>query len=112
MGLARARARRRAEILNSNEGRLLPVNAAHVWLEELSSGRVVASGRTDSSGAFRIGCVPPAAYRAIIEYLDSLAGSVGPDQRRGVQIRNRRARLSERGDKRSTANRRGQSRRR
>ena len=58
-------------ILNSNEGRLLPVNAAHIWLEELSSGRVVASGRTDSNGAFRFGCVPPATYRAIIEYLDT-----------------------------------------
>jgi len=58
-------------ILNSSEGRLLPVHAAHIWLEEISSGRVVASGRTDSSGAFRIACVPAATYRANIEYLDN-----------------------------------------
>ncbi len=57
-------------ILNSNDGRLLPINAAHVWIEDLSSGRVVASGLTNANGGFRIGCVPPAKYRAMIEYLD------------------------------------------
>lgn len=57
-------------ILNSNDGRLLPIQAAHVWLEDLSSGRVVASSLTNSNGGFRIGCVPPANYRAMIEYLD------------------------------------------
>jgi hypothetical protein len=58
------------KIFNSNDGRLLPIQGAHVWLEDSNSGRIVASGRTDSSGAFRIGCVPPATYRAIVEYLD------------------------------------------
>jgi hypothetical protein len=57
------------KIVNSVDGRLLPVHVAHVWLEDVSSGRVVASGRTDSTGAFRIGCIPPAAYRVMAEYL-------------------------------------------
>lgn len=59
-------------ILNSVDGRLLPVSVAHVWLEDLSSGRVVGSVRTDSTGTFRIGCLPPASYRAMVEYLDGL----------------------------------------
>jgi hypothetical protein len=57
-------------LLASNDGRLLPIPAAHVWLEELASGRVVASSRTDAGGTFRLGCLPPATYRAMIEYLD------------------------------------------
>ena len=60
-------------ILNSNDGRLLPINEAHVWVEDLRSGRVVASSRTNSNGEFRMGCVPPATYRAMIEYLDGPA---------------------------------------
>jgi len=57
-------------ILNNNDGRLVPIYAAHVWLEDLSSGRVVASSLTNSNGEFGIGCVPPEKYRAMIEYLD------------------------------------------
>ena len=57
-------------ILNSNDGRLLPIYSAHVWIEELSSGRVVASGLTNSNGGFRMGCVPPGKFRAMVEYLD------------------------------------------
>lgn len=60
-------------ILNSVDGRLLPVNVAHVWLEDLSSGRVVGSARTDATGTFRIGCLPPGSYRAMVEYLDGLS---------------------------------------
>lgn len=59
-------------ILNNVDGRLLPVSVAHVWLEDLSSGRVIGSVRTDSTGTFRIGCLPPASYRAMVEYLDGL----------------------------------------
>lgn len=57
-------------ILSSSDGRLLPIRAAHVWLEEGGSGRVVASSRTDAGGTFRIGCLPPAIYRAVVEYPD------------------------------------------
>lgn len=60
----------KGRILNSVDGRLLPVRAAHVWLEDLQTGRVAASGLTDSNGTFRIGCVEPGNYRAMIEYLD------------------------------------------
>jgi matrixin len=58
-------------ILNSNDGRLLPIQAAHIWIEDLNSGRVVASSHTNPNGSFRIGCVPPARYRAMVEYLDA-----------------------------------------
>ena len=60
----------KGRILNSVDGRLVPVQAAHVWLEDLQTGRVVASELTNSSGTFRIGCVEPGNYRAMIEYLD------------------------------------------
>ncbi len=60
------------KILNSVDGRLLPVNVAHVWLEDLNTGRVAASVRTDPTGTFRIGCLPPSSYRAMVEYLDGL----------------------------------------
>jgi hypothetical protein len=57
-------------IQNSVDGKLLPVNAAHVWLEDLSSGRVMASSRTTTSGKFSIGCIPAGDYRVMAEYLD------------------------------------------
>lgn len=89
------------KILNSNDGRLAPINAAHVWLEDLSSGRVVASSLTNANGEFEIGCVPPARYRALVEYLDgpitdsmALAGAgdyklgVGKRGFRSVEINN------------------------
>lgn len=57
-------------ILNSVDGNLLPVPAAHVWLEEIASGRVIASGLTNTGGRFNIDCIPPGNYRALAEYLD------------------------------------------
>ncbi|MBC8029299.1 MAG: matrixin family metalloprotease [Pyrinomonadaceae bacterium] len=78
------------KVFNSVDGRLLPINGAHIWLEDSNSGRIVASGRTDLSGAFRIGCIPPATYRAMIEYLDrptdsmALTGVSAGDYKFGV----------------------------
>jgi len=57
-------------IQSSGDGRLAPVNAAHVWLEDSGSGRVVASAMTTSSGKFNIGCISPGDYRVMAEYLD------------------------------------------
>jgi matrixin len=58
------------KIQNSNDGKFLPVTAAHVWLEDLSSGRVVASTQTTSGGKFSVGCIPAGDYRVMAEYLD------------------------------------------
>jgi hypothetical protein len=57
-------------ILNSVDGNLLLVSAAHVWIEEIASGRVIASGLTNTSGRFNINCIPPGNYRAMAEYHD------------------------------------------
>lgn len=57
-------------IQTSSDGKLVPVNAGHVWLEELASGRVVASSITAAGGKFSIGCIPAGDYRVIVEYLD------------------------------------------
>ena len=57
-------------ILSSVEGSLVPANDAHVWIEDLENGKVIASGLTSSSGRFNLNSVPPGNYRAIVEYVD------------------------------------------
>lgn len=57
-------------ILNSIDGSLLPAADAHVWIEDIPSGRVIASGLTTSSGRFSINCLPPGNYRAMVEYVE------------------------------------------
>ena len=57
-------------ILSSVGGSLLPAIAAHVWIEDLDSGKVMASGITSSSGRFNFNSVPPGNYRAMVEYPD------------------------------------------
>ena len=57
-------------ILSSIGGDLLPAIAAHVWIEDLDSGKVMASGLTSSSGRFNFNSVPPGNYRAMVEYID------------------------------------------
>src|SRR4029079_4302873 len=51
-------------------GSLLPAIAAHIWIEDLDSGKVMASGVTSSSGRFTFNSVPAGNYRAMVEYLD------------------------------------------
>ncbi|HCX29641.1 MAG TPA: hypothetical protein DHU55_07690 [Blastocatellia bacterium] len=60
-------------ILDSIDGNLLPANAAHVWIEDLPAGRVIASTLTTANGRFIINGVPPGSYRALAEYLDGPA---------------------------------------
>lgn len=57
-------------IQNNIDGKFLPANAAHVWMEELASGRVIASSLTTPSGKFSINCVPAGDYRVMAEYVD------------------------------------------
>lgn len=57
-------------ILNNVDGSLLPAAGAHIWIEDIATGRVIASSLTNSSGRFRIDCVAPGEYRAMTEYLD------------------------------------------
>lgn len=58
-------------ILSSVAGNLLPAIAAHIWIEDLDNGKVMASGLTSSSGRFNFNSVPPGHYRAMVEYLDA-----------------------------------------
>jgi hypothetical protein len=57
-------------ILNNIDGNLLPAAAAHVWIENVDTGKVMASGLTSINGRFSINSVPPGNYRAMLEYLD------------------------------------------
>ena len=58
-------------ILSSVDGNLLPASAAHVWIEDLDSGRVVASSVTNAGGRFNFNGVPQGNYRAMVEYVES-----------------------------------------
>ena len=61
-------------ILDNVDGNLKPANAAHVWIEDVETGRVVASSLTASSGKFSISSIPPGSYRAMVEYVDAADG--------------------------------------
>jgi hypothetical protein len=56
------------KIINGNNGG--PLFGAHVWAENVSTGRVTAGNITLPDGSFRIDGLPPAHYRVIAEYLD------------------------------------------
>ncbi|MDT7543370.1 MAG: hypothetical protein QOE33_3274 [Acidobacteriota bacterium] len=43
---------------------------AHVWVEDATSGRVVASAITKADGSYRIDQIPPGNYRVRAEHLD------------------------------------------
>jgi hypothetical protein len=55
------------KILNSSGG---SVYGAHVWAEDIRTGRVIASGITLADGHYRIESLPPAQYRVVAAYLD------------------------------------------
>ena len=58
-------------IMSNEQGTLLPAARAQVWLEDAASGRVMASGVTNATGAFNIAGIVPGLYRVMTEYLDS-----------------------------------------
>jgi hypothetical protein len=71
--------------LSAIEGRLtnsslggypVPLQEAHVWIEESVSGRVVASGTTSPDGNYRIESIPAGQYRVLTENLE---GSITGD---------------------------------
>ena len=77
-------------IQNSSDGKLFPVIAAQVWLEDLSAGRVVASSQTTTEGKFNIGCIPAGDYRVMARYLDRQflePGAVARDSRPAGRLR-------------------------
>ncbi|HEV7858209.1 MAG TPA: matrixin family metalloprotease [Pyrinomonadaceae bacterium] len=55
-------------VINGNNGG--PLFGAHVWAENISTGRVTAGNITLPDGSFRLDSLPPAHYRVIAEYLD------------------------------------------
>jgi hypothetical protein len=47
-----------------------PAYGAHVWAQEVSTGRSIAGGISSASGAYRIEDLPPGQYRLVAEYLN------------------------------------------
>jgi hypothetical protein len=58
------------KILNSVDGNLISAASAHVWIEDLTTGKVMASSLTTAGGRYSINNVTPGNYRAMVEYLD------------------------------------------
>jgi hypothetical protein len=58
-------------IIDNQQGSLLPAARAHVWIEDVVSGQVMASGTTNSNGGFYIAGIVPGNYRVMTEYLVS-----------------------------------------
>jgi hypothetical protein len=52
---------------------------AHVFAEEVSTGRLVAGNVANAAGNYRIDSLPPGQYRVVAEYLDEpvVAGQIG-----------------------------------
>jgi hypothetical protein len=77
-------------ILNSVDGNLRPANAAHVWIEDIDTGRVMASSLTAAGGKFSINSIPPGNYRAMVEYVDITtddAGALASDRKPAARER-------------------------
>lgn len=64
------------KIQDSSGGSPVAVFGAHVWAENLQTGRVIASSVTLADGRYRIESLPPGQYRVIAAYLD---GAVSAD---------------------------------
>lgn len=64
-------------ILNNVDNNLLPASGAHVWIEDLNSGKVMASSVTAAGGRFSFNSVLPGNYRAMVEYLDLSIAEAG-----------------------------------
>jgi hypothetical protein len=60
-------------VLNNLSARATPAAGAHVWIESVDSGRVVASSIVGAGGRFSIGCLPAGEYRAVVERVDDNA---------------------------------------
>jgi len=78
-------------ILLNVDGGLSPANGAHVWIEELTTGRVVAETTTAGTGRFSMSAVPVGDYRAMVEYPRSVpsvaeAVSVVNDRRTNQRV--------------------------
>jgi predicted Zn-dependent protease len=84
-------------IFDSVDGNLRPANAAHVWIEDLETGKVMASCLTAIGGKFSINSVAPGNYRAMVEYLETNGTDPGTARKatgrerpfRSVEIRSR-----------------------
>ena len=58
----------KGRILSSSQAGLTSLAGAHVWLEDLASGRVIASTSTGLDGRFNIECIANGDYRAMVAY--------------------------------------------
>jgi matrixin/uncharacterized protein DUF4214 len=70
-GSSEGRSAIEGKLTNSSLGGYpVPLQGAHVWVEESGSGRVVASGTTSANGNYRIESIPAGQYRVLTEYVD------------------------------------------
>lgn len=82
------------KLLNASLGSVAnPFGAAHVWVEDTATGRVVGSSDvSQSNGSYRIADIPPGHYRVLADYSHGLSfateGSTSPAAKSAVgQVR-------------------------
>ena len=73
-------------LLTNSGGGLQPVKSAHVWIEDLATGKVMASCFTTPSGRFNFGSVPPGDYRTLVEYGESRDIDSGVPRKPGKRV--------------------------
>jgi hypothetical protein len=83
----------KGRVHNSRQGNLIATANAHVWIEDLSSGRVIGSTFTNNRGDFSMSCVPVGDYRAMIEYSDLALVENGRGRASGKQRQFRSAEI-------------------
>ncbi len=78
------------KLTNSSLGGYYPVplQGAHVWVEESGAGRVVASGITSANGNYRIESIPAGQYRVLTEYLDGSTATEGSSSSVALNLAN------------------------
>jgi len=62
---------------SSPAGSVISVSRAHVWAEDISSGRLIGSTTSTVDGRYRIASIPAGLYRVMTE---DLSGSIGDPQ--------------------------------
>jgi predicted Zn-dependent protease len=70
MGIRSIYGARNALPVGSIAGNVVYGAGAHVWVENLYTGRVVGSSITKADGSYRLDQVPPGDYRVMVDYLN------------------------------------------
>lgn len=61
-----------------------PADGAHVWAEDVATGKVVAGNTTQADGSYRIAGLPPGQFRLVTEYTGERAEDAESNFAKGI----------------------------